>query len=113
MAVLLLGETGVGKGYFARRIHDESTRAKGPFVHINCAAIPENLVESELFGYERGAFTGAAQPKVGLLESANGGTVFFDEIGELPLPTQAKLLVAIERREVMRVGALQPRGFDA
>jgi two-component system, NtrC family, response regulator AtoC len=113
MAVMLLGDTGVGKGFFARRIHERSARAKGPFVHINCAAIPENLLESELFGYERGAFTGALQAKVGLLESASGGTVFFDEVGEFPMAMQAKLLVAIERREVMRVGALTTRPFDA
>ncbi|NUP10220.1 MAG: sigma 54-interacting transcriptional regulator [Polyangiaceae bacterium] len=112
MPVLLLGETGVGKGYFARTIHDRSARASGPFVHINCAAIPDNLLESELFGHERGAFTGAAQAKIGLLESASGGTVFLDEVGDLPLSAQSKLLVALERREVMRVGALQPRPFD-
>ncbi|NUP07197.1 MAG: sigma 54-interacting transcriptional regulator [Polyangiaceae bacterium] len=112
MSVLLLGETGVGKGYFARRIHDRSPRATGPFVHINCAALAENLLESELFGHERGAFTGAAQAKPGLLEAASGGTVFLDEVGELPLATQAKLLVALERREVLRVGALKPRPFD-
>jgi two-component system response regulator AtoC len=113
MAVMLLGDTGAGKGFFARRIHERSARAKGPFVHINCAAIPENLLESELFGHERGAFTGAMQAKVGLLESGTGGTVFFDEVGEFPMAMQAKLLVAIERREVMRVGGLTARPFDA
>ncbi len=112
LSVLLLGETGVGKSYFARVIHDRSKRATKPFVHLNCAALPENLLESELFGYERGAFSGATQAKPGLFESADQGTVFLDEIGELPPPIQAKLLVAIERREVLRVGALKPRPID-
>ncbi|MFO0550342.1 MAG: sigma 54-interacting transcriptional regulator [Polyangiaceae bacterium] len=113
MSVLLLGETGAGKGYFARQIHERSHRARGPFVHLNCAALPESLLESELFGHERGAFSGATAAKPGLLEAASGGTVFLDEIGDMPLATQAKLLVAIERREVLRVGALSPRAFDA
>jgi two-component system response regulator AtoC len=112
MSVLLLGETGAGKGHFARVIHERSKRAAGPFVHLNCAALPENLLESELFGYERGAFSGATQAKPGLLESADRGTVFLDEVGELPAAVQAKLLVAIERREVLRVGALKPRPVD-
>ncbi len=112
MSVLLLGETGAGKGYFARLIHDRSRRAKGPFLHLNCAALPENLIESELFGYERGAFSGATQLKPGLLESAEQGTVFLDEIGDLPTAVQAKLLVAIERREVLRLGALKAKPID-
>ncbi len=112
MSVLLLGETGVGKGFYARRIHDRSHRARGPFMHINCAALPDQLLESELFGYERGAFTGANATKPGLLEAASGGTVFLDEIAELSAATQAKLLVALERREVMRIGAVKPRPFD-
>jgi transcriptional regulator with GAF, ATPase, and Fis domain len=112
VSVLLLGETGVGKGYFARVIHDRSRRASRPFVHLNCAALPENLLESELFGHERGAFSGAVQAKQGLFESAEQGTVFLDEIGELPAAVQAKLLVAIERREVLRVGGLKPRPID-
>lgn len=112
MSVLLLGETGVGKGYYARKIHDQSHRSGGPFMHINCAALPDQLLESELFGYERGAFTGANAQKPGLLEAASGGSVFLDEIGELSAATQAKLLVALERREVMRIGAVKPRAFD-
>jgi len=112
ISVLLLGETGVGKGFFAQAIHARSKRANGPWLHLNCAALPENLLESELFGYERGAFTGATQAKPGLLEAASGGTVFLDEVGDLPLTTQGKLLIALERREVLRIGALKPRPFD-
>ncbi|MBL8743122.1 MAG: sigma 54-interacting transcriptional regulator [Myxococcales bacterium] len=112
ISVLLLGETGAGKGHYARLVHERSRRSKGPFLHLNCAALPENLLESELFGYERGAFSGAAQAKPGLLESAEHGTVFLDEIGDIPAAVQAKLLVAIERREVLRLGALKPRPID-
>src|SRR5262245_49835888 len=90
--VLILGETGVGKGLFARSMHGASSRAAGPFVGVNCAAIPETLVESELFGFERGAFTDARQAKQGLFQSANGGTLFLDEVGALPVALQAKLL---------------------
>ena len=110
--VLLLGETGVGKGVTAARIHSLSARAKKPFLELNCAALSESLVESELFGYEKGAFTGAAQTKPGLLESAVGGTFFLDEIGELPLSTQAKLLQVIEQRKVLRVGAVKSVPID-
>jgi DNA-binding NtrC family response regulator len=110
--VLLLGETGVGKEVMARSIHRMSPRAEHPFLGLNCASLHETLFESELFGYEKGAFTGASQPKPGLIESADGGTVFLDEIGEIPLVTQAKLLRVLEQRQVMRVGALRPRDVD-
>ncbi len=111
--VLILGETGVGKDVLARRLHERSPRASGPFVTLNCAAISESLLESELFGHERGAFTGAQQAKPGLLESAQGGTFFFDEIGEMPAALQPKLLRVLEQREVLRVGSLKPRSIDA
>ncbi|MEX1367038.1 MAG: sigma 54-interacting transcriptional regulator [Nannocystaceae bacterium] len=110
--VLLLGETGVGKEVMARTIHQVSPRSTGPFVGINCAAVSDNLFESELFGYEKGAFTGATQAKPGLLETAHRGTVFLDEVGEMPLSTQAKLLRVLETRQVMRVGGLRPRDVD-
>ncbi len=112
LSVLLVGETGVGKDVVARALHAASPRRNGPFVAINCAALAEHLVESELFGHERGAFTGANATKVGLLEAASGGTAFLDEIGELPMAQQSKLLRALEAREVLRVGALRPRPID-
>ncbi|MFO0606997.1 MAG: sigma 54-interacting transcriptional regulator [Polyangiales bacterium] len=112
ISVLLLGETGVGKEVFAEMVHRCSRRAARPFLRLNCAALSESLLESELFGHERGAFTGAAQAKPGLLESAHGGTVFLDEVGELPAAVQVKLLRVIEERRVTRVGALQPRELD-
>jgi two-component system, NtrC family, response regulator AtoC len=112
VTVLLLGETGVGKEVMAERIHELSPRARGKLVRLNCAALPEPLLESELFGHERGAFTGATATKPGLLEGAEGGTVFLDEIGEMPLGTQAKLLRVIEERKVRRLGARQPRDID-
>jgi two-component system response regulator AtoC len=112
ISVVLLGETGVGKEVIARSVHRYSPRAAGPFVSINCAAIPEALLESELFGHERGAFTGAVRDKTGLLEAATGGTLLLDEIGELPLPAQAKLLRAIEQREIVRVGGVRTRPVD-
>jgi DNA-binding NtrC family response regulator len=110
--VLIVGETGVGKDVLARTLHSRSRRAGKPLVALNCAAFSDALFESELFGHERGAFTGANQTKTGLLESAAGGTVFLDEIGEMPLAMQAKLLRVVENREVLRVGALQPRPID-
>ncbi|MCC6998790.1 MAG: sigma 54-interacting transcriptional regulator [Deltaproteobacteria bacterium] len=112
VSILLLGETGVGKDVLARAIHEASPRASGPLVRLNCAALAEQLLESELFGHEKGAFTGAVATKPGLLESAHGGTVFLDEVGELPLTTQAKLLRVLEAGEVLRVGALKPRAID-
>ena len=110
--VLVLGETGTGKEVFAEAIHNGSARAHAPLLRINCAALSGSLLESELFGHEKGAFTGAAGAKAGLFESAHGGTVFLDEVGELPLDTQAKLLRVIERGEVMRLGSVQPRRVD-
>ena len=110
--VLILGETGVGKEVLARALHERSARRRGPFLPLNCAALAESVLEAELFGYERGAFTGAVKAKPGLLESADGGTVLLDEIGEMPLPTQAKLLRFLERREVLRIGGLAPRTVD-
>jgi two-component system response regulator AtoC len=113
ISVLLLGETGVGKEVLASALHARSRRATGPFVAINCAALPETLLEAELFGHERGAFTGATQARPGLFESADGGTLFLDEVGELPLTTQAKLLRVLEDRKVVRVGGRTERSFDA
>jgi two-component system response regulator AtoC len=112
ISVLILGETGVGKSVTAETIHRSSQRAGRAFLRINCAALPEALLEGELFGYERGAFSGASHTKPGLLESADGGTVLLDEIGEMPLPTQAKLLSVLDTREVQRLGGLKPRHID-
>jgi two-component system, NtrC family, response regulator AtoC len=110
--VLLLGETGVGKEVLAEAVHRRSPRAAKPFLRLNCAAFTETLLESELFGYEKGAFSGAVQTKPGLLETADGGTVFLDEMGEMPASLQAKLLRVIEARTVMRVGGLKERPID-
>src|SRR3954468_20772156 len=110
--VLLLGESGTGKELFARAIHHLSNRRDKPFVAINCAAIPETLIESELFGHERGAFTGATDRRPGKFELATGGTVFLDEIGELPLAVQGKLLRAIEEKTVDRIGGRMPVHVD-
>jgi transcriptional regulator with GAF, ATPase, and Fis domain len=112
MPVLIVGETGVGKEIISTAVHARSLRADKPLVRINCAALPESLLESELFGFEKGAFTGAGKDKRGLIESADGGTFFLDEIGEMPLTTQAKLLRVLESGEIMRLGALKPRTID-
>ncbi len=112
ICVLLLGETGVGKEVFARAVHRASPRAAGPFVEVNCAALTESLLESELFGHERGAFTNAVSAKPGLLEMAHGGTLLLDEIGDMPLSTQVKLLRVIEDSQLRRVGGLKARDID-
>lgn len=110
--VLITGETGTGKELAARWIHYNSPRKPGPFVKINCATLPEGLVESELFGYEKGAFTGALKSKAGKFEAASGGTILLDEIGEMPMPAQAKLLRVIQEREVQKVGGDDPVQVD-
>jgi len=107
--ILLQGETGTGKELFAKMIHSMSLRSKGPFVAIDCSTLPASLIESELFGYEKGAFTGAVNSKEGLLESANGGTLFLDEIGNLPMSIQAKLLRVTQEHSIMHLGS---RGYD-
>ncbi|MEQ8277136.1 MAG: sigma 54-interacting transcriptional regulator [Deltaproteobacteria bacterium] len=112
ISVLLLGETGVGKEVVAEAIHRASPRRHRPFLRLNCAALSDTLLESELFGHEKGAFTGASEQRAGLLESAQGGTVMLDELGEMPLPTQAKLLRVLEQRQVMRVGGREPIAID-
>jgi len=112
ISVLITGETGTGKELIAREIHARSARAKGPFITINCGAIPENLLESELFGHARGAFTGAVANKAGRFQSANGGTLFLDEIGEMPLSLQVKLLRALQERVVTRVGDTHAEPID-
>jgi transcriptional regulator with GAF, ATPase, and Fis domain len=105
---LILGESGTGKELAAEAIHKNSARASGPLVKVNCAAIPDTLVESELFGHEKGAFTGATNARQGKFEQASGGTIFLDEIGDMPLETQAKLLRVVQDREVIRVGGSNP-----
>ena len=112
VTVILLGESGTGKELVARAIHRGSPRREGPFVPVNCAGIPDNLLESELFGHERGAFTGAVSTKKGKFEMASGGTLFLDEIGEMPLALQVKLLRVLETRQVERVGATDARHLD-
>ncbi|MFQ5537291.1 MAG: sigma-54-dependent transcriptional regulator [Gemmatimonadota bacterium] len=110
--VLITGESGTGKEVIARLVHEQSRRADGPFVPVDCASLPEGLLESELFGHEKGAFTGAVARKKGLLAEANGGTVFLDEIGELSMPLQAKLLRALEQRQIRPVGDSQLQDID-
>jgi len=110
--VLIQGETGTGKEVVARCLHDYGLREKGRFVPVNCGAIPENMVESELFGHERGAFTGADRRRIGRFEYAQGGTLFLDEIGTMPLPVQVKLLRALQEREIVRIGSNEPQAID-
>jgi two-component system NtrC family response regulator len=110
--VLILGETGTGKEVLARFIHQNSNRKDKIFIPINCSAIPPNLLESELFGYKKGSFTGAEKDKKGILEEAEGGTVFLDEIGELPLESQVKILRAIEEKEIIPIGDTKPKKID-
>jgi Nif-specific regulatory protein len=111
-SVLLLGESGTGKTLVAKILHELSTRSSAPFVKINCASLPENLLESELFGYEKGAFTGAVRSKLGRVEEADGGTIFLDEIGELTMPLQAKLLRFLQEKEFERLGSTDTRKVD-
>jgi two-component system, NtrC family, response regulator AtoC len=112
-AILISGETGLGKGLVARTIHRAGTRARGPFVDVNCVAIPDSLLEAELFGFERGAFTNARRAKPGLFQAAHHGTIFLDEVGLLPEPLQAKLLKVLEEKAVRRLGATTPEPVAA
>ncbi|MEO2083770.1 MAG: sigma-54 dependent transcriptional regulator, partial [Desulfurobacteriaceae bacterium] len=112
ITVLITGESGTGKELIARAIHMYSDRKNAPFVAVNCAALPPNLLEAELFGYEKGAFTGAISRKTGLFEQASGGTLFLDEIGELPPELQAKLLRVLQEKEIRRIGGTRPVKVD-
>jgi len=112
VAIMLLGESGVGKEVFASFIHKNSKRANSPFIAINMAAIPENLLESELFGFEKGSFTDALEAKIGKFEAANGGSIFLDEIGEMPYSLQAKLLRVLQEKEITRIGSNKPISLD-
>lgn len=112
ITVLVTGETGTGKELIAREIHNRSSRSDGPFITVNCGAIPENLIESELFGHTKGAFTGAVANQIGKFQAANGGTIFLDEIGELPLHLQVKLLRALQERQIQRLGEVKTTPVD-
>jgi transcriptional regulator with PAS, ATPase and Fis domain len=112
ISVLITGETGTGKELVARELHTRSPRAKGPFITINCGAIPENLLESELFGHVKGAFTGAVATRLGKFHAAHGGTLFLDEIGEMPLALQVKILRALQERVIVKVGDTRPEAVD-
>jgi DNA-binding NtrC family response regulator len=111
--ILILGETGTGKDVMARLLHHESARAGRPFVHVDCAALPKDLIEAELFGHEKGAFTSAVAPRTGLIEAAEDGLLFLDEIAEIPLDLQAKLLAVLERRSLRRIGSTRERAVSA
>ena len=112
VSVLITGESGTGKELVARTLHDLSPRKPRPFVAVNCAAIPETLIESEIFGHEKGAFTGAAERRAGCFELASGGTLLLDEVGEMPIGTQAKLLRVLEERKLRRLGARTEQDVD-
>ncbi len=112
VTVLVMGDSGTGKELVARAIHQNSPRRNAPFIALNCAALPEGLLESELFGHERGAFTGATNRKIGHIENAQGGTLFLDEVGDMPLSTQVKMLRVLEQREIVRVGSSTPIPVD-
>src|SRR5690606_37966016 len=110
--VMIHGETGTGKELVAKAIHNESKRADNPLICVNCAVIPDTLVEAELFGHEKGSFTGATENRTGLVTAADGGTLFLDEIGELPLEAQARLLRVLQEGEVRPIGSIKPRKVD-